>query len=165
MILRLSLELPEDEHYVRITRILGRTLLEYLKVDSSDVSDMELVAGELCTNVLRHARSCEGRYSVELEYHADHVDLTVSDRGPGFSFVDLPEAGTIRADTLKGGERIGGYGMTLIRALSDRLEFHRIDSVGTSVQARINLHYQTPEAAGHAESLDNGNASIEIQTD
>ena len=127
MILRMSLDLPEDGSFVRITRFLGRSLLEHLRVVESDVTDLEILVGELCTNVIRHARSTEGRFRVVLEYHADRVLLTVEDQGRGLSFKDLPPAGTPRPDTIGGGERIGGFGMGLVRALADRLEFRRSD--------------------------------------
>jgi serine/threonine-protein kinase RsbW len=165
MILRLSLELPEDGEFVRITRVLGRTLLEHLKVQEGDIDDLELLVGELCTNVIRHADTAHERFRVVLEYHADKVDLVVEDTGEGFSFKDVPEAGTERPDTIGGGERIGGYGMSLVRALADRLEFHRTDPQGTTVRAEVALHYQSPEAAKKAEAMERSNAEIELDTD
>jgi serine/threonine-protein kinase RsbW len=164
MILRLSLDLPEDGEFVRITRVLGRTLLEHLQVVDSDVADLELLVGELCTNVLRHARSNDGRFRVALEYHADRVDLTVQDTGEGFTFRDVPDAGTTRADTLAGGERIGGFGMGLVRALADKLEFHRTDPHGTTVQARVDLHYETRAAAEKAAAMEDDEAALRVQT-
>jgi anti-sigma regulatory factor (Ser/Thr protein kinase) len=52
MILKLSLDLPENQAYIRITRLLGRALLEHLHVVEKDIDDIELVVGELCTNVV-----------------------------------------------------------------------------------------------------------------
>ena len=43
MILRLSLDLPEDTTYVRTTRLLSRTLLEDLKVNKHDIDDIETI--------------------------------------------------------------------------------------------------------------------------
>jgi len=125
----------------------------------------ELLVGELCTNVIRHADTAHERFRVVLEYHADKVDLVVQDTGEGFSFKDVPEAGTERPDTIGGGERIGGYGMSLVHALADRLEFHRTDPQGTTVRAEVALHYQSPEAAKKAEAMERGDAEIELETD
>ena len=165
MILRLSLDLPEDGEFVRITRELGRTLLEHLRVEEADISDLEILVGELCTNVLRHADTTDGRFRVVLEYHADRVELLVEDTGEGFSFKDVPEAGTERPDTLMGGERIGGYGMRLVEALADKLEFRRSDPHGTTVRAAVDLHYQSPEAAEKAEAMERSDAQITMSTD
>ena len=161
MILRLALELPEDLTYVRITRILGRALLDFLQVEPADMDDIEILVGELCANVLRHAQSHDSKYQVMLEYFSDHVAITVEDQGPGFSFKDVPPAGTPRAD-FGGGERVGGYGMQLIQSLSDRLEFYRTDPHGTTVCAEKKLRYRTDAAAAQAEKLNasEGHASV-----
>lgn len=154
MILKLALDMPEDVGMVQVARLIARTLLSNMNVVASDVGDLELLVGELCTNVVRHAGSDEQRYRVALEFFADHVDLMVEDRGKGFSFKDVPEAGTARPDTITGGERIGGFGMKLVEALADRLEFYRSDSQGTTVCASVNLHYKTPDDEARAETLD-----------
>ena len=153
MILRLSLELPEDLAYIRITRVLGRSLLDHLQVVETDINDVEILVGELCGNVIRHAQSNEDRYFVVLEYFSDHVKLIVQDRGTGFSFKEVPQAGTSRAD-FDGGERIGGYGMQIIQGLSDKIEFRRTDPHGTTVCAEKALHYRSEAAARDAAALD-----------
>ncbi len=164
MILRLTLELPEDLAYIRLTRILGRALLEHLQAEQTDVDDVETLVGELCTNVLRHAQSHAGRFRVALEYHSDHVAIMVEDRGEGFSFQDVPPAGTSRAD-FNGGQRLGGFGMQLIQGLSDRLEFHRTDPHGTTVCAEKQLHYRTEKAAEEAAHLNASDGIADVTLD
>lgn len=161
MILRLSLDLPEDLAYVRLTRMLGRALLEHLRAVPVDIDDIELMVGELCANVVRHAQSHAGRFQVALEYHLDHVVLTVVDKGSGFSFKDIPPVGAPRAD-FGGGVRLGGFGFQLVQSLADRLEFRRSDPQGTTVRAEKRLRYQTPEAAEEAARLDKSEAVADI---
>ena len=156
MILKLSMDLPEDRDYLRLTRLLGRTLLEYLQADPQDITDTELLLGELCSNVIRHAHTCDGRFRVSMEYYAERVVITVEDTGPGFSFKSVPAVGSVRPDTQGGGERIGGFGLQLVEALADRVEFHRTDPHGTTVCAEKALHYQNDAAARHAVRLDDG---------
>ena len=163
MILRLSLELPEDLAYIKITRILGRALLEHLQADPTDINDVEILVGELCSNVLRHAQSHDDRFHVVLEYFSDHVGIMVQDRGQGFSFKDVPLAGTSRAD-FGGGERIGGYGMALIQSLSDRLEFRRTDPHGTTVCAEKKVRYRSADAATAAARLNRSEGHAEVTT-
>jgi serine/threonine-protein kinase RsbW len=163
MILRLSLELPEDLSYIRITRILGRALLEHLQADKRDIDDIEILVGELCSNVIRHAQSHDDHYHVVLEYFSDLVKIIVEDRGSGFSFKDVPQAGTNRAD-FQGGERIGGYGMQLIQSLSDRLEFQRTDPHGTTVCAEKKLRYRTIGAAANASRLNHAEGHADVTT-
>src|SRR5687767_14746644 len=77
MILKLMIDLPEEQSYVRATRLVGRTLLEHLKVVEQDIDEIELVVGELCANVIRHSRSTERRFRMALEYHEDRIVITV----------------------------------------------------------------------------------------
>ena len=153
MILRFSLDLPEDGAYVKITRLLGRTLLEYLQVTPSVVDDLEFVVGELCTNVIRHARSESGRFQVGIEYHGDRVVVTVEDKGLDyFAFGDPLPVGTSRPDFGQG-ERFGGFGLMLVEKMADKLEFHRTDPQGTTVRAEKELTFQSQAAADAAARL------------
>jgi serine/threonine-protein kinase RsbW len=153
MILNISLDLPGDGSYLRIARHVGRLLLEDMGVVKDDIDDIEFVVGELCSNVIRHAKTTDGRFRVALEYFAEQVVVRVEDRGIGFSFKDVRPVGTVRPD-LAGGERIGGFGLDLVRTLTDRLEFLRSDSQGTTVQAELLLHYKSAAEAREADHLD-----------
>jgi anti-sigma regulatory factor (Ser/Thr protein kinase) len=153
MILKLTLDLPEEQGYVRIMRLLGRTLLENLKAVDQDIDEIELVMGELCANVVRHARSHEQRFRVSLEYDADHVVVTVADSGTGFVADEIAPVGSERPDFKGQPQRIGGYGLRLVELLSDRLEFQRSDPSGTTVRAEKRLHYKTQADADYARSL------------
>ncbi len=129
MILRLSLDLPEDATYVRTTRLLSRTLLEDMKVTKTDIDEVETIVAELYTNVVRHAKSKETHFLVTLEYYKPQVVITVTDAGEGFAPKDVAPVGTVRAD-FEGGERMGGWGLALIEGLTDKLDFTRRTRAG-----------------------------------
>lgn len=154
MILKVSLDLPGDGTYLRIARRVGHTLLEDMGVVDIDIADIEFIVGELCTNVVRHAQSLEnGRFLVMLEYHADRVVIMVEDKGVGLPFKDVREAGSARLDR-DGSERLGGFGLELVRKMADQIEFRRSDPQGTTVFAEKALHYNTPKDAEEAEMMD-----------
>lgn len=155
MILHLSLSLPEDDSFVGIARILGRGLLDHMRVCEEDIADLEYVLGELAENVVRHAHSADHRFLVDVEYYADRVVMTVTDHGHGFSFKDVPAPGAARFDSA-GGERIGGFGLQMVELLADRVEFVRNDVHGTSIRAEKWLHYKTPADQVDAIGLDQG---------
>ena len=162
MILNMSLDLPGDGSFLWVTRLLGRTLLEHLGVVEEDIIDIEFVVGELCANVIRHARSSDGRFQVAMEYHADRVVITVTDHGAGFSFKDVLPVGAVRPDS-DGGERIGGFGLDLVRSVADRLDFRRSDPHGTTVSAEKRLRYASDAAAREAAQLDrDGGTSVSV---
>ena len=153
MILKVSLDLPDDGTYLRIARRIGHTLLEDMGVIEQDIADIEFIVGELCTNVVRHAQTLEeGRFLVTLEYHADKVAIIVEDKGVGLPFKDVREAGSARLD-LDGSERLGGFGLDLVRKMADHIEFRRSDPHGTTVFAEKALHYKTASDARDAERM------------
>jgi anti-sigma regulatory factor (Ser/Thr protein kinase) len=135
---RLSVELPEDTQYVRVIRRLSACLLEDLHVAREVVEDVETVVGEICTNVVRHARSERGLYRLTLEVSTDRLVVIVQDRGPGFDPAYVPLPGTLRPDA-DGGLRIGGMGLPLLASLTDRLAFLPADPHGTTVRAEVSL--------------------------
>jgi len=145
-VLRLSFDLPIGISYVTHLRRTARCLVEHLGISKSDADDIELVLGELATNVVRHAGG-DG-YRVEIEFCEDRATVTmiVTDRGDGLIPKDLPEPGSLRTDTLLAGvttaiapaspdDRIGGFGFPLIRAVMDRVEIAPNAPQGTIVRA------------------------------
>lgn len=153
MILRLSLDLPEDMTYIRTTRLLSRCLLEDIKVSRDTIADVETIVTELCSNVVRHAQSKETHFLVTLEYYKPQVVITVTDTGDGFSKTDLPPVGSERKD-FDGGERMGGFGMVLLEGLSDKVDFTATDWHGTTVRVEKKLHYETQGDAIEATERD-----------
>lgn len=155
MILRLTLDLPEDVDCIRTTRLLSRCLLEDLRVNKSIIDDVETIVAELSSNVIRHAQSKATHFLVTLEYYKPQVVIIVTDQGQGFVQDDLLPVGTPRPDGV-GGERLGGYGLILLEGLSDKVDFTATDPHGTTVRVEKNLTYQTPGAAAVAAARDKG---------
>lgn len=157
MILRLSLDLPEDTTYIRTTRLLSRCLLEDIKVNREIIDDVELIVNELCSNVIRHAQSKESHFLVTLEYYKPQVVITVSDAGQGFSPDDVLPVGTMRSDG-QGGERLGGLGLFLLEGMSDRVDFTETHPHGTTVRVEKRLQYETQQDADAATKRDTEDA-------
>jgi anti-sigma regulatory factor (Ser/Thr protein kinase) len=155
MILQLSLSLPDDESYIRTTRLLSRTLMEDIQVIKADIDDVETIVGELCSNVVRHAHLKSAHYKVVLEFYEPRVVITVTDEGRGFDVEDVSEIGAPRLD-LDGSERLGGFGLLLLEGLSDRIDFTETYPHGTTVRVEKKLHYQTPAAVKEAINTDKG---------
>lgn len=143
MLVRLNLELPEDEHYVSFARHTTRYMLKQLNVAEADVDVVETIVGELCNNVVLHAS--ENTYKVELEYHRDRTVVSVTDEGAGFNTGEIPAPGTLRVDK-DGSPRIGGFGLLMVQSLADRVDFTRIDPKGMRVQAEIQTRLNNPGA-------------------
>jgi anti-sigma regulatory factor (Ser/Thr protein kinase) len=165
MIFKVSLDLPGDGTYLRIARRIGHTLLEDLGVIDQDIADIEFIVGELCTNVVRHAQMTgDSRFLLVLEYHSDRVAIIVEDQGLGFSSQDVRDVGAVRPDR-DGTERVGGFGLQLVRQMADHIGFQPSDPHGTRVFAEKALHYKTPADASDAEELDhNDGGQVQVSS-
>lgn len=129
-IFKIVLELPEDSSSSSLARLIGRNLLEHHAATAQDTDDVETLVGELCSNVTRHAQSPEGYFRITLEHHGDGITLVVEDHGPGLDEQRIPPVGSARLDE-NGDERHGGFGLPLIRDLSDEVSFERRIPCGT----------------------------------
>ena len=127
-----SLCLPRDEVSVPIVRHLSREALIHLGVVESCVGDIELALTEACTNVLKHARSEQEQYEVEVEVNFEFCVIRVIDTGGGFD-----------SDAARSVEQIpaaeGGRGIFLMSALVDRLHFESKPEKGTVVHLEKRL--------------------------
>ncbi|MBW3623964.1 MAG: ATP-binding protein [Armatimonadetes bacterium] len=137
--MRLTWDLPAEAQHVRLCRQLVCLTLQHMRVEERDIEDIELALGELCTNVIRHARMTPGsKYQVELELMEDRALITVSDEGVGF----IPNITVEPTPT-----ESGGLGLWLVEQLTDKLEFQSLAGQGTKICAERQLHIQpsTPE--------------------
>ena len=163
MILRLSLDLPEDERYIGTARLLSRALLKDIKVIAPIINDVENIVGELCSNVIRHAESKTTHFLVAIEYYEPKVVITVKDTGKGFVAEDVLPVGASRPDG-SGGERVGGFGMSLLEGLADKLDFTDTDPQGTTVRVEKNLHYESLGDVTKAKSMDSsGGGDVNVR--
>ena len=144
---KIALDVPEEHSYIGMVRQIGRTLLEHHQVIAQDIDDLEVVVGELCSNVTRHARSEAGSFQVILQHHDSHVVLEVVDQGGGFDPQGIPPVGEPREDE-DGGLRHGGFGLHLVRTLTDRVDIERSASSGTTVRAEKRFTRSSRAAGG-----------------
>ena len=140
--MKITLEVPEGHRFVPMVREIARTLLKHYDASTTDIDGVEVILGELCSNVTKHAQSEVGCYLVTLEHHGDHAVVIVTDTGPGLNRDQVAEVGTARADE-DGSERFGGFGLQIVESLADQVEYGKTDPQGTTVRAKMRW---TPEA-------------------
>jgi anti-sigma regulatory factor (Ser/Thr protein kinase) len=130
-------------HTVRIRSIvdsrsaaaIARRAARTVGLDSTAASSVAIAAGELATNVARHAK--EGVIRV---YAAEtYVKVVAEDRGPGIADIE-----SALRDGHSGGRQLGvddprdegiGCGLGAVRRLMDRLEIQSTPGGGTCVIA------------------------------
>jgi anti-sigma regulatory factor (Ser/Thr protein kinase) len=138
MNVQLSLDMPGTANYISFARSVGQELMREMKIVPSDIFDVSCVVTELVTNSVRHAHVIDGRIQLQIDCNADRVIVTVTDSGEGFSLTEFLEPGSSRFD-VDLSDRIGGFGIPLVKALTSKMNFTRLKPTGMVVSAEVHL--------------------------
>lgn len=98
-------------------------------LSSGEISDLKVATSEACTNIIRHAYRGDPSQPIILRAtpSPDGVEITIRDFAPPFD----PTA--LRAPDLTE-PREGGYGIFLIRQLTDMVEFSHPEGGGNQLR-------------------------------
>lgn len=132
MLTRMLWDIPAEAANVSLCRRAVRMLLEHNCISENDIDDTELVLGELCSNVVRHAYPSQaGRISVIVELRGLDMLMSVRDTGRGFDVGGLPSPPVFTES--------GGMGLFLMERLTDHLTIGTERLGGTEVSATRRL--------------------------
>ena len=109
-------------------------------LDDSAAWPLHVALDEILSNIVRHSQTGPkaGRIDVMIERRGDAVDMTVTDDGPAFDPLQLPEPDV----TARFEERQpGGLGVHLVRKLIDRVEYTRAGG-----RNRLTMTWRPPNA-------------------
>lgn len=129
----IKLEIPAAVDYVSVARlVVGAVASSDSRLSESRREDLKIAVSEACTNAV-HAAPDDGeqhRVVVSLEFTPDSFVVDVADEGGGFD----PSAAsdTPLLDEQKMTDE-GGFGIPLMRVLSDQTEF-KTRNTGTTVR-------------------------------
>lgn len=117
----MKFSIPSDLSKIKqiSTKILR--CLNERKVSESFLFDIKLACEEAVINAIKYGNksSPNKSVSVDCQIGQQSVVIAVSDEGPGFNHVDLPDP-TTDENLLK----TGGRGLFLIRKIMDKVEFN-----------------------------------------
>lgn len=108
--MQISLNIPVAPEAVALARdAVVRAVVD--RSSAQRIDDLRLLTSEIVTNALRHAgMGSQDSLAVGVDISPDRIRVEVADHGPGFDPDDL-EAPTA--------ERVGGWGLVLVRQLAD----------------------------------------------
>jgi serine/threonine-protein kinase RsbW len=114
-----------------VTRRLIAQALRVVGVEPDTVSDVEIAVSEACANVLRHAQVGDS-YEVHAGFDTQRAFLEIIDQGSGFADIarDRPDD-----------DAESGRGVTLMRALMDKVRFEKRSGDGASVVLEKSLRF------------------------
>ncbi len=106
-------QVPRIRHWLH-------TVLSEWQIVTEVISELILVATEVCTNIIRHgyAETCQGDIDMMVTYTPQAICLTIADMAPVF---ELPHVVSPPPEALAE----GGYGLFLIHTLTDELRHER----------------------------------------
>lgn len=118
--------LAPDVRSVARARISAHELVGSIGWMADRLDDVRLVVSEVVTNAIRAQGAASAGHDIDLRWEIDdkRVRLVVRDHGGGF---EAP-----RDPPWPGHQGEGGYGLPLISALADSVEYSRLDD-GTQV--------------------------------
>jgi serine/threonine-protein kinase RsbW len=132
----IELQLPPDVAHVGLARLIVCAAARQAGMDDERIEDLRIAVSEATTNaVVAHQREGEDQ-RVVLRFGRDdsgRFGVTVVDAGPGFDPVD-PQEALQRDWSLE-----SGLGVTLIRGLTDEVEFLRGDGMSVSMHFAVEL--------------------------
>jgi anti-sigma regulatory factor (Ser/Thr protein kinase) len=130
-------EMPAAAENVSLCRRAVRLMLEHNLIEDSDIDDAELVLGELCSNVVRHAYGTQlGAISVRVELDDLEVLMSVKDTGMGFN-INSRSAAPVFSEN-------GGIGIFLMERLTDHLRISAECFEGSEVTASRHIAKRQP---------------------
>lgn len=121
-----------DESAAGDVRRFAQTAAEQLGFDETRAGEVSIVATELATNIVRHARDGAILARVVSSDEGGTLDLLAIDRGPGMR--DVARCLEDGYSTRAGGT---GTGLGAIRRLADTFDIHSALDLGSAVLARF----------------------------
>lgn len=170
--IKMVLYLPRDAASVPVSRQVLDSCLETLGVTPDTRADIALALSEACANVIQHAGPGQ-EYQVQANARNGRcvIEVVNTGRGDGKPAPDGSGAGTVRASSGPGEERVEpialtgdpvpataehGRGLKIINAVTDNLQLTGNERQGTTVHFEKALQW-LPEASGqHLFSADRG---------
>jgi anti-sigma regulatory factor (Ser/Thr protein kinase) len=129
----------DAENSALVRHVLGGVALS-MGFDEGLIADAKTAVSEACSNVVLHAYHGErGPLEVTIGVHATGLMVVVRDRGGGIQ----PR----RVDDEQG---VLGVGLSLIQALTDRVEFRGAQGEGTEVRMSFHAEPQSDSQASAA---------------
>lgn len=132
-----ELQLPPDTQHVGLARLIVVTAARRAGMDEERVEDLRIAVSEATTNaIIAHQRE-DSEERVALRFGATdegEFQVTIADTGPGFEPKSPEEL------SLRDWQSENGLGVTLIRGLSDHVEFVRDEGMRVHLRFGVALH-------------------------
>ena len=131
----ITLRLPAEADSLPLVRQALRSLGEAVEADVEALEDAELAVTEACANAVEHAYDGAGTMEVRLRPQTSAMEVAVRDSGRG-----MPE-----------GPGPGGFGLSMIEGLAERMEVRPAEGSGTEMLMSFAIGGQPLCLNGHKQ--------------
>ncbi|MHB1000862.1 MAG: ATP-binding protein [Armatimonadota bacterium] len=145
MIFKVTLATINEGAMIPVIRYIAISPLKEFGVKDEDVDRVSIIITEGCSNVCKYAYKGADNYRIDLEYYAAKMVITITDHGCGFDLMIIKAVSS---------GQVGGYGLSLIREYSDKLDITSMKHQGTKIYPEVMLHYQNNRHSEQADILD-----------
>ena len=138
---KVKVVLPNTLGYERVAMACSASFAQLYGLSPERIEDLKTIVAEAATNAMQHGNGGreEALVTVKLKVTAGLLKIVVKDEGDGFSGVHKdPDIDRIIAEK----DDPVGFGLFLMRQLSDRIDFKRLHGVGHMVEMLVSLKPQ-----------------------
>jgi serine/threonine-protein kinase RsbW len=133
-----ELTLPNELGYERIAMACSASLAKMYGCPGDRIEDLKTVVAEAAINAMQHGNKFnpESRVIVKIEVAEDTIHVSVADEGGGLrEEVADPDIERLIEENAPA----VGFGLFLMRNLSDRIEFDRMSEGGHQVRMAVRM--------------------------
>jgi len=144
-----ELILPSELGYERIAMACSASMAKMHGCPEDRIEDLKTVVAEAAINAMQHGNRGrpESRVAVKIEVAEDTIHIAVTDEGEGLR-VEVADPDIDRL--IENNAPPVGFGLFLMRKLSDRLEFDQLSEGGHRVRMAVRM--QSKGRMGQSEA-------------
>ena len=141
----IELQLPSRLGYERVAMDAAAAAAKLIGFHKSRIDDLRTAVAEACINAIEHAHKFNSamKVVVALNIGDEHLQIDVTDQGEGLpESVEPPDI----EKKFAGEQQARGWGMFLIKALMDEVEFNVHSDHGNATRMVIRLDPHAPDS-------------------
>jgi len=133
-----EVKLPNRIGYERIAMECSASFAKLVGFVPERIEDLKTVVSEACTNAMQHGNKGrpDAKVTVSINFNDNALIVSVKDEGDGISeFLKEPDIDRI----IENLDPPRGFGLFLIRRLTDQVEFNKVTEGGHAVKMVIKM--------------------------
>lgn len=126
------LSLPAEKENICVARYAAGVVANSMGFDFEKIEDIKLVVGEACNNSVLHCDNKNNLIRICISKEKDSLVIKIRDHGYGFDLENYKEPKIGKLEE-------GGFGIYIMKSLSDELIFLKDDEPGTVLYIKFLL--------------------------